>query len=163
VPSQADALAGVSGLLGVGGQIVAVILIIVLIIVALIWMNAAGKAKARMHYANERGAERDTQSGLIRKPTWIDTPKEKIFFEQVVDIAQKKGVSRTFVMKGFMSPDAAEALFSHVAHMEARGSSFTEQVIAGGDYVSDAWGQLPGHAQEGFTSKDKLGVVGLFS
>lgn len=141
----------------------AVFLIVVLVIVALIWMSAVGKAEARMHYANERGAERDTQAGLMRRPTWIDTLKEKIFFEQVVDIAQKKGVSKIFVMNGFMSPDAAEALFSHVAHMEVRGSSFTEQVIAGGDYVSDAWGQLPGDVQQGSTAKDKSGIVGLFS
>ena len=141
----------------------AVLLIIALVVIALIWMNAAGKAKARMHFANARGAQRDRQSGYIRKPTWIDTPREKLFFEQVVDVTHKKGVSKTFVMKGFMSPDAAQALFSHVAHMEARGSSFTEQVISGADYVSDAWHQLPEDVRRGFTSKDKLGVLGLFS
>lgn len=140
-----------------------ILLIIVLVVVGFIYMSAAGKAKARMHYANERGAIRDFQQGVTRKPSWIDTPKEKIFFEQVVDISQKNGVSKNFVMKGFMSPDAAEALFSHVAHMEARGSSFTEQVISGADYVSEAWQQLPSDVQRNFSSKDNLGVLGLFS
>lgn len=140
-----------------------VVVIIVVAVVALIWMSASGKAQARMHYANERGAERDTQQGIVRKPSWMDTPKEKVFFEQVVDIAKSKGISKTYVMKGFMSPDAAEALFSHVAHMEARGSSFTAQVISGADFVAGAWAELPQHVQQDFLAKDKLGVVGLFS
>jgi hypothetical protein len=101
-------------------------------------------AKARMHYANERRAEREVQSGGRRVPSWAGSKSEnQIFVEAIQKMAVRKGVPQTFLWAVLHDENTFRNLVFLAGAMEREGASFVEQQLAVSDKLVQMWEQAP--------------------
>lgn len=101
-------------------------------------------AKTRMHYANERRAEREVGSGAKHVPSWAgDNDENQIFVEVIQKGAMRKGVPQTFLWAVLGDTDTFRSLVYLAGAMEREGASFVEQQVAVSDKLVQMWEQAP--------------------
>ncbi|QGM46616.1 hypothetical protein [Methylocystis heyeri] len=114
------------------------------------FVHAYIRARARMHYANERHAEKAIKSGGGRFPSWIkDRGEVLIFIEVVQKSAERHGVPFAF-SHAVMSASQFEILLRYAGAMEAEGASFIEQQDSVGKKVVEMWQGLPSEERQHF-------------
>lgn len=102
-------------------------------------------AKARMHYANEKSAERAVSSGKKRLPSWGgDKAELQIFIETIQHGAMRYGVPREFLWAVLADTDTLQMLMHYAGAMEYEGASFLEQQVAVSDKLVTIWKEAPG-------------------
>lgn len=101
-------------------------------------------AKTRIHYANERCAEREVFSGARHVPSWAgDNDENQIFVEFIQKGAMRKGVPQTFICAVLGDTDTFRDLVYLAGAMERQGASFVEQQIAVSEKLVQIWEQAP--------------------
>lgn len=101
-------------------------------------------AKSRMHFANERSAERDFQSGGRHIPSWAGNNDENhIFVEVIQKGAIRRGVPQTFLWAVLGDEDTFRDLVFFAGSMEREGASFVEQQVAVSDKLVQIGEQAP--------------------
>jgi hypothetical protein len=101
-------------------------------------------AKSRIHYGNERRAEREVQSGGRHVPSWAgDNDENQIFVEVIQRGAMRKGVPQTFLWAVLGDTDTFRSLVYLAGAMEREGASFVEQQVAVSDKLVQMWEQAP--------------------
>lgn len=101
-------------------------------------------AKTRIHYVNERSAEREVRSGAQYVPSWArDKTENEIFVEVIQKGAMIKGVPQTFLWAVLGDTDTFKGLVYLAGAMEHEGASFLEQQIAVSDKLVKMWEQAP--------------------
>lgn len=101
-------------------------------------------AKSRMHYANERRAEREVQSGGRHVPTWAgDNDENQIFVEVIQECAVRKGVPQTFLWAVLGDKNTFQNLVFLAGAMEREGASSIEQHVAVSDKLVEMWEKAP--------------------
>ena len=98
------------------------------------------KAKARIHYANERHAQRTVSSGKKCVPSWAgDKTESQVFVETIQQSAMRQGVPQAFLWGVLADKEAFETLIHFAGAMEREGSSFLEQQFAVADRLVELW------------------------
>jgi len=101
-------------------------------------------AKSRIHYANERRADREVKSGGKHVPSWAGNNDEnQIFVEVIQKGAVRKGVPQTFLLAVLGDSDTFQDLVFMAGAMEREGASFIEQQVAVSDRLVDIWERAP--------------------
>ena len=101
-------------------------------------------AKSRMHYANERIAEREVKSGARHVPSWAgDNDENHIFVECIQKGALRKGVPQAFLWAVLGDTETFQSLVFLAGAMEREGSSFIEQQVAVSDKLVQMWEMAP--------------------
>lgn len=112
--------------------------------VAFAIFNGFLSAKSRIHYANERRAEREVQSGVKHVPSWAGSNDEnQIFVEVIQKGAVRKGVPQSFLWAVLGDKDTFQGLVFLAGAMECEGASFVEQQVAVSDKLVEMWEQAP--------------------
>lgn len=105
-------------------------------------------AKSRIHYGNERRAEREVQSGGRHVPSWAgDNDENQIFVEVIQKGAIRKGVPQSFLWAVLGDKETFQDLIFLAGAMERQGASFIEQQAAVSDKLVDIWGQAPANVR----------------
>ena len=100
--------------------------------------------KSRIHYRNERRAEREVQSGARHVPSWAgDKGENQIFVEVIQKGAMRKGVPQTFLWAVLGDTSTFQSLVYLAGAMEREGASFVEQQVAVSDKLVQMWEQAP--------------------
>lgn len=101
-------------------------------------------AKSRIHYGNERRAEREVRSGGRHMPSWAGSNDEnQIFVEVIQKGAIRKGVPQIFLRAVLGDKDTFLSLVFLAGAMEREGASFVEQQVAVSDKLVAIWEQAP--------------------
>jgi len=101
-------------------------------------------AKSRMHFANERRAEREVKSGGRHLPSWAGNNDENhIIVEVIQKGAIRKGVPQTLLWAVLGNKETFQSLIFLAGAMEREGSSFLEQQVAVSDKLVDMWERSP--------------------
>jgi hypothetical protein len=105
-------------------------------------------AKSRMHYGNERRAEREVKSGGKHVPSWAGSDDEnQIFVEVIQKDATRKGVPQTFLWAVLGDNETFQGLIFLAGAMEREGASFIEQQVAVSDRLVDIWERAPANVR----------------
>jgi hypothetical protein len=92
----------------------------------------------------------DTET-VRRSPSWLSSSKkEKAFFDGVIMFVGRGSSPIAFAMRGFMSPQSTEVLFSFAANLESQGASFTEQQMASAKFIEQSWVELSSEDRDHF-------------
>lgn len=84
-------------------------------------------AKTRIHYANERRAERGVLSGAKHVPSWArGNDENQIFVEVIQKGALRKGVPQTVLWAVLGDTDTFRSRVYLAGAMEREGASFVE-------------------------------------
>ncbi len=111
-------------------------------------------AKARIHYANERSAERQVRSGAQYVPSWAgDRTENEIFVEVIQKGAMRQGVPQTFLWAVLGDTDTFKGLVHLAGAMEREGASQTEQQVAVSDKLVQMWQQAPAKVRNAATGE----------
>lgn len=101
-------------------------------------------AKSRIHYGNERRAERKVQSGSKHVPSWAgDRDESQIFVEVIQKLAIKKGVPQSFLWAVLGDKHTFQDLIFLAGAMEREGASFIEQQAAVSGKLIEIWDRAP--------------------
>jgi hypothetical protein len=101
-------------------------------------------AKSRMHYANERRAEREVKSGGKHVPSWARSNDEsQIFLEVIQKVAKSKGVPQVFLSAVLGDIETLKDLIFMAGSMEREGASFIEQQLSVSNRLVDIWKRAP--------------------
>ena len=92
----------------------------------------------------------DTEA-TSQRPSWLrDSRKEREFFEGVTSQFPMGSTPLNYALRGFMSPQSAEVMFSFAASMESQGASFSEQQTATVRFINQMWSDMMPHDKEYF-------------
>jgi hypothetical protein len=105
-------------------------------------------ARARMHFANERRAEREINAGEQRVPSWAgNNDDNEIFVNGIQEGAMRKGVPQVFLWAVLGNREAFQKLVFFAGAMERQGASFLEQQVAVSDKIVEIWEQAPNNVR----------------
>lgn len=106
-------------------------------------------AKSRIHYSNERSAERTMSRGEQKVPSWAgDRSENEIFVTVIQQGAMRKGVPQAFLHAVLGDSGTFKSLVHYAGAMEHEGASFTEQQVAVADKLVEIWKEAPSEVRE---------------
>lgn len=136
----------------------AIVLLIIAGLVAWFFLSAINRAKTRMAYADQQAAKReirDEGGEPFLKPSWAaNRDRVEEFVTGQVKLAQRSGVSIAFTSHVLRDPDTQAELMHYLTLLERRGSGFTSQQVAAGQWISERYLLLPLAEQTEFFKED---------